>query len=96
MEFHRRMYEEAALPDLWTTMRSRSGNLDRLRRLHLPLNGKAKLILAEHADIAHCIGRGDAAGAQAIVRGHLSGTLAALEALRTRFPEMILPADYVA
>jgi DNA-binding GntR family transcriptional regulator len=96
MEIHRRLYEEAALPDLWATMRSRSGNLDRLRRLHLPLNGKAKSILAEHAGIARCIGRGDAAGAQASVRTHLSGTLAALEALRARFPEMILPTDYVA
>jgi DNA-binding GntR family transcriptional regulator len=98
MEIHRRMYEEAALPDLWATMRSRSGNLDRLRRLHLnlPLIDKAQSILAEHADIARCIGRGDAPKAQAIVRTHLSGTLAALEALRTRFPEMILPRDYVA
>jgi DNA-binding GntR family transcriptional regulator len=92
------MYEEAALPDLWATMRSLSGNLDRLRRLHLnlPLMDKANSILTDHAEIARCIGRGDPAGAQAIVRTHLSGTLAALEALRTRFPEMILPADYVA
>jgi DNA-binding GntR family transcriptional regulator len=98
MEFHRRLYEEAGLPDLWATMRSRSGNLDRLRRLHLnlPLIDKASSILAEHTGIARCIGRGDAAGAQATVRTHLSGTLAALEALRTRFPEMILPPDYVA
>jgi DNA-binding GntR family transcriptional regulator len=95
IEFHRRMYEEAALPDLWMTMRSHSGNLDRLRRLHLPLNGKANSILSQHAQIAHCIGRGDTAGAQEIVRTHLCGTLNALEALRTRFPDMILPPDYV-
>jgi DNA-binding GntR family transcriptional regulator len=93
MEFHRLMYEEAALPDLWLAMRSRSGNLDRLRRLHLPLNSKANSILSQHGEIARCIGRGDVAGAQLVVRTHLSGTLDALEALRTRFPEIILPAD---
>jgi len=96
MAFHQRMYEEAALPDLWATMRSNSGNLDRLRRLHLPLNGKAKSILAQHAGIARCIGRGDGAAAQALVRTHLSGTLAALEALRRQFPGMILPPDYAS
>lgn len=96
MAFHQRMYEEAALPDLWATMRSRSGNLDRLRRLHLPVNGKARSILAQHTQMARCIGRGDGAGAQALVRTHLSGTMSALEALRLQFPGMILPADYAA
>ena len=96
MAFHQRLYEEAGLPDLWATMRKNSGNLDRLRRLHLPLIGKAKSILAEHTRIARCIGRGDGAGAQAQVRTHLSGTLNALEALRKQFPGMILPSDYTA
>jgi DNA-binding GntR family transcriptional regulator len=96
MEFHRRMYEEAALPDVWATMRSSSGNLDRLRRLHLPINGKAASVLSQHEQIARRIGRGDAAGAQAMVRTHLSGTLKALESLRQRFPGMILPPDYSA
>jgi len=96
MAFHQHLYQEAALPDLWATMRSQSGNLDRLRRLHLPLTGKATSILAQHAGIARCIGRGDGAGAQALVRTHLSGTMHALEALRAQFPGMILPADYAA
>jgi len=94
MEFHRRMYEEAELSDLWTMMRSRSGNLDRLRRLHLPVNGKALSIFEQHAQIARCIGQGDAAGAQRIVRAHLSGTLNALDTLRGRFSDLMLPDDY--
>jgi DNA-binding GntR family transcriptional regulator len=94
MEFHRRMYEEADLTELWTMMRSRSGNLDRLRRLHLPVNGKAQSIFEQHAAIARCIGQGDAAGAQRIVRAHLSGTLNALDSLRERYAGMMLPDDY--
>ena len=94
MAFHRRMYEEAELSELWTMMRSRSGNLDRLRRLHLPVNGKARSIFEQHAAIARCIGQGDAAGAQRLVRTHLSGTLSALDALRERHAGMLLPDDY--
>jgi DNA-binding GntR family transcriptional regulator len=94
MAFHKCMYEASELPDLWALMRSCSGNLDRLRRLHLPLNGKALSILQQHGQIARCIAQGDAAGAQRAVRHHLSGTLQALDVLRERFPDMLLPADY--
>jgi DNA-binding GntR family transcriptional regulator len=94
MAFHRRLYEAAAVPDLWSMMRSRSGNLDRLRRLHLPLNGKAQSIIVEHTQIARAIERGDAPGAQAQVRTHLSGTLSAIDALRLRYPDLLLPVDY--
>lgn len=94
MEFHRRMFEAAAVPDLWLLNRSRSGNLDRLRRMHLPMNGKAQSILAQHAAIAECIGRGDVEAAQRTVRSHLSGTLNAIDALRERYPDLLLPVDY--
>lgn len=96
MDFHQRMYDAAELPDLWALMRSSSGNLDRLRRLHLPLNGKALSILRQHGQIARCIAQGDAAGAQRVVRDHLSGTLQALDVLRARFPDMLLPNNYGA
>ena len=96
MEFHRCLYHAAAVPDLWSMMRSRSGNLDRLRRLHLPLNGKAQSILDEHGAIAGAIARGDAQAAQQMVRRHLSGTLSAIDALRTRYPDLLLPLDYGA
>lgn len=96
MEFHRCLYQAAAVPDLWSMMRSRSGNLDRLRRLHLPLNGKARSILEQHAAIAEAIGCGDAAQAQRMVRTHLSGTLSAIDALRLRYPDLLLPLDYQA
>ncbi|MGH8854518.1 MAG: GntR family transcriptional regulator, partial [Telluria sp.] len=36
--FHKQLYSAARVDDLWRLMRDRSGNMDRLRRLHLPLN----------------------------------------------------------
>lgn len=96
-EFHKTMYEAAQLMTIWHMIRGASGNLDRLRRLHVPLNGKAQAVLEEHTGIAQAIAAGDAAGAQAWLRRHLSGTLTELDSLRARYPDFILPmADFTA
>jgi DNA-binding GntR family transcriptional regulator len=88
--FHKKLYAAAEVPDLWTTVRNLSGNLDRLRRLHLPLNNKARSILAQHGDIAKAIGAGDQRAAQDAVRSHLSGTLSELKVLRSKYPDFVL------
>lgn len=94
MEFHQTLYEQANMPDLWSYMRSKSGNLDRLRRLHLHLNGKAQSILDQHTKIAHYIGLGDAEAARRHVREHLSGTLHILNSLQEQSLGDVLPEDY--
>ncbi|HEX8605792.1 MAG TPA: FCD domain-containing protein, partial [Pseudoduganella sp.] len=93
MAFHSAMYEAASLTGLWHRLRDGSGNLDRLRRLHLPLNGKARSILEQHTEIARAIGDGDADRAQSWVREHLCGTLSELDALRERYPDFVLPVQ---
>jgi DNA-binding GntR family transcriptional regulator len=90
-EFHKVMYEAAKLMSLWHMIGSASGNLDRLRRLHLPLTGKAQSVLEQHAGIAAAIAEGDTAGAQAWVRKHLSGTLAGLDNLANATPTTCSP-----
>jgi GntR family transcriptional regulator, rspAB operon transcriptional repressor len=86
MDFHRQMFIAANVEPLWHYLRSLSGNLDRLRRLHLPLSNKGKLVLADHSSIVGALASGDASVAQACVREHLSGTLAQLELLKERYP----------
>lgn len=83
--FHRQMYEAARVPDLWMLVRRQSGHLDRLRRLHLPIAGKANAIVVDHTAIVDAIARGDVEEAQACLRQHLSGTLANLDEIRARF-----------
>lgn len=92
MAFHRHMYEAAQVEALWHFLRSKSGNLDRLRRLHLPLADKARQVLADHASIAAAIASGDPATAQACIRQHLSGTLMQLASLKERYPGYFLEA----
>jgi GntR family transcriptional regulator, rspAB operon transcriptional repressor len=93
MAFHQHLFSAAQFDDLWHFLRSKSGNLDRMRRLHVPLAGKGKAVLADHAGIAGAIAAGDAALAQARIRDHLSGTLAQLDALMARYPDYFLPAE---
>lgn len=88
-DFHAQLYAAAEKQDLWSLVRSRSGHIDRLRRLHLPSPGKAQDIVRHHKLIAKSIGAGKPDDAQHHLRTHLSGTLNYLDAIRSRFPEYL-------
>ncbi|MET0678754.1 MAG: GntR family transcriptional regulator [Bradyrhizobium sp.] len=86
-EFHGALYAAADKHDLWTLVRSRSGHIDRLRRMHLPSPGKAQDIVRHHKLIAKAIETGKPDEAQRNLRAHLSGTLSELALIRSRYPE---------
>jgi DNA-binding GntR family transcriptional regulator len=88
-DFHAELYAAADKRDLWTLVRSRSGHIDRLRRLHLPSPGKAQDIVQHHRLIAKAIGAGEPDQAQQHLRAHLSGTLSDLETIRMLHPEYL-------
>jgi len=90
-EFHRRLFVAAEVEDLWQLICSKSGNIDRLRRLHLSLNGKAADILQDHLDLIAAISQHNAYAAEAVVRRNLSGTLSRLRALREFYPGLLMP-----
>jgi DNA-binding GntR family transcriptional regulator len=87
LDFHRALCEGAGVPDLWSLVRRHSGHIDRLRRLHLPVKGKAKQILEDHISIVDAIAAGEPAQAQDHVRDHLSKSLAFSSEIRSRFPD---------
>jgi DNA-binding GntR family transcriptional regulator len=88
-EFHSQLYAAADKQDIWSLVRSRSGHIDRLRRLHLPSPGKAQDILRHHKLIAKAIGAGKPDEAQKHLRTHLSGTLGEIARIRARYPEYL-------
>jgi len=88
-EFHSQLYAAADKQDIWSLVRSRSGHIDRLRRLHLPSPGKAQDIVRHHKLIAKTIGAGEPDEAQKHLRTHLSGTLSELAQIRARYPEYL-------
>ncbi len=87
--FHRKMYEAAGVAGLWDMVRRLSGHLDRLRRLHLPTDGKAQSIVRDHAELVDAMAKRDGEMAQQVLRRHLSGTLSQVERIRHSHPEFV-------
>ncbi|MGL4324864.1 MAG: GntR family transcriptional regulator [Beijerinckiaceae bacterium] len=85
--FHFAMYEAGQVADLWQLMRRRSGHIDRLRRLHLPIKGKVREILRAHNDIVDAIESGQPHQAQTALRDHLSRSLEFAGRLREQYPD---------
>lgn len=75
-DFHRVLFDATGSHSLWLMVRRYSGHIDRIRRLHLPMPGKAERVLGEHRAVAAAVRVGDAAGAQEALRTHLSNSLA--------------------
>jgi DNA-binding GntR family transcriptional regulator len=87
--FHRQMYEAAGVPQLWDLVRRLSGHIDRLRRLHLPVEGKTMAVVRDHTEIVDAIDKGDVEAAQAALRKHLSGTLSQIDQIRSSHPSFL-------
>jgi len=87
LAFHRTLFEAAGAPDLFALIRNRSGHIDRIRRLHLPIGDKAGQIISNHSAIVSAIADGEPDRAQAQMRDHLSRSLAFSDELRARFPD---------
>ncbi|SAK45572.1 GntR family transcriptional regulator [Caballeronia hypogeia] len=87
--FHRQMYEAAGVPQLWDLVRRLSGHIDRLRRLHLPVEGKTSAVVRDHTEIVDAIEKSDVEAADAALRKHLSGTLSQVDQIRTRHPTFL-------
>ncbi|WP_431270955.1 GntR family transcriptional regulator [Dankookia sp. P2] len=84
--FHGLLYQAAGVPGLRELIRSRSGHLDRLRRMHLPAPGKAARIIAEHGAVAEAIIACAPEAAERELRRHLSHTFTELDRIRAAHP----------
>ncbi|CAN7363206.1 GntR family transcriptional regulator [Pseudoduganella sp. LjRoot289] len=88
--FHRMMYEAAGVEPLWDVTRRLSGNLNRLRHLHVPMPGKAANVIIEHQRILDAVANGDLLEAEHAVRSHLTGTLNHLDEIREQYSDFLL------
>jgi GntR family transcriptional regulator, rspAB operon transcriptional repressor len=84
--FHQRLVELAGAPDLFALVRRHSGQIDRIRHLHLPVAGKTDEIVREHKAIVKAVAAGDSGRARSRVREHLSHSLAYVTTLKAEHP----------
>ncbi|MCC7228184.1 MAG: FCD domain-containing protein, partial [Burkholderiaceae bacterium] len=87
--FHRDMYAAADVANLWSLVCQRSGQIDRLRRLNLPAEGKAQASVRDHERILEALAARNRIAAQAALRAHLSGTLSFVTEIRKLHPDWI-------
>lgn len=92
LAFHRDMHEAAGVMALWELEQRHSGHVDRLRRLHLPEEGKAKRIVRDHQRILDAIAAQDEVLARQALREHLSGTLNQIDEICRRYPDYVTDA----
>jgi DNA-binding GntR family transcriptional regulator len=88
-EFHRSLYRAAEMMKLDDLIDARSGQIDRIRQLHLKLKDdkKSEQVVDDHNRILDALRSSDVEAAKSAMREHLSGTLKRLDALRARFPD---------
>lgn len=89
--FHQALLAAAGFAGLHRLIRSRSGHLNRLRRLDLWDQEKLQRIIREHGQIIAALRDGDGEGAVAAVRKHLSQTITRLDKLRAAHPNYFSP-----
>jgi len=85
--FHLALFEANGVRPLWHVIADRSGHIDRLRRLNLPDPGKIAQVIQDHEEMLEAIASTDPQAVERAVRTHLSGTLAAAQAIRDQHPQ---------
>lgn len=85
--FHSTISDAAGFPGIWRLAQTVKAQVDRCRRLTLPVPGRMARVIHEHKRILAAIIEGDAAGAGRALTLHLEAVLPDLEELRRSNPD---------
>jgi DNA-binding GntR family transcriptional regulator len=85
--FHETIAVLSSHPGIWRTVRQAKMQIDRCRRLTLPVLGRMSQVVAEHQVIADAIRTGDAPGARQAMQAHLQAVLPDARILAASHPD---------
>lgn len=88
--FHAMISDAAGFPGIWRMAQTVKAQVDRCRRLTLPVPGRMDRVVLEHQSILAAIEQGDAAGARQALTQHLEAVLPDLEGLRRSNPDFFV------
>jgi GntR family transcriptional regulator, rspAB operon transcriptional repressor len=94
--FHAAIAETAGHPGIWRFIEQVKMQVDRYRRLTLPVPGRMRRVLAEHAAIVAAIEKHDAPAAAASMAAHLENLRASITDVRDLNPGYFVDAAPVA
>lgn len=84
--FHETIGAIAGRPGIWTIVKQVKVQIDRTRRLTLPVPGRMIQVVAEHRLVRDAIATADTAGAQAAMAQHINVVIPDLARLRGQYP----------
>jgi GntR family transcriptional regulator, rspAB operon transcriptional repressor len=85
--FHETIAGLSGHPGIWRLLKQVKAQIDRTRRLTLPVPGRMLQVVQEHRVIRDAIAARDPAAAQAAMAHHLNVVLPDLEHLRSEYPD---------
>lgn len=85
--FHEVLAEEAGYPGVWKLAHAAKSQIDRCRRMTLPVPGRMAMVIREHLAIVDEIRRHDATAAVGAMRQHLGTLLPDLVNLKASYPD---------
>lgn len=88
--FHAAIADLAGHPGIWALLVQAKVQLDRARRLTLPILGRAEQVIVEHEAIVRCLSAGDPVAARAAMEGHLSAVIPDVAEIRGRHPDYFI------
>jgi GntR family transcriptional regulator, rspAB operon transcriptional repressor len=85
--FHAAISEAAGFPGIWQLAQTTKVQLDRCRRLTLPVPGRMEMVIAEHLFILEAIERGDGTAARLAVLAHLGAVILDIDQMKLENPD---------
>jgi DNA-binding GntR family transcriptional regulator len=85
--FHSAIAEAAGHPGIWQVVEQVKVQVDRYRRLTLPVPGRMGRVVAEHSAVVEAIASGNADAASAAMAAHLDGLSASIRDVRDLNPD---------
>lgn len=90
-QLHENVFVLAGLPSLWDVVRSTKMQLDRLRRLSLPLSTLNPEVMNEHQQIVDALRARDEAGGVEVIEKHATRIFAIVGELKAEHPSYFAP-----
>ncbi|QIO55944.1 GntR family transcriptional regulator (plasmid) [Rhizobium leguminosarum bv. trifolii] len=85
--FHEAITQISGYPGIWATLKTVKVQIDRARRLTLPVLGRMDTVVQEHTIIRDALAAHDAAVARSAMTHHLSAVIPDVDELRARYPD---------
>ncbi|WP_250940097.1 GntR family transcriptional regulator [Allorhizobium sonneratiae] len=85
--FHEAIAQIAGFPGIWALLKTVKVQIDRARRLTLPVLGRMETVIQEHVTIRDALAAHDANGAREAMLHHLEAVILDVEELRQSYPD---------